>query len=220
MILRLPDGIDLYYEKSGSGPPLILLHGNGEDHTIFGKLSLKLGRHFTLYALDTRGHGQSSPWTEFTYDLLSRDLESFITLLKLEPAGVAGFSDGAITALLLAIRNPGLIRKAALLGVNLSPADFREEILAELESQNRADPQPLLELMLTQPNLTPADLKAADIPILVAGGEMDLFKPEVLPEIARALPQGELLILPGQGHETYVADSDLMYGRLVSFFSG
>jgi len=33
------NGITLYYEKTGRGEPLILLHGNGEDHTIFDVVS-------------------------------------------------------------------------------------------------------------------------------------------------------------------------------------
>jgi predicted esterase len=44
----------LFYEKSGAGPPMILLHGNGEDHHIFDKLSAKLENDFTLYSVDSR----------------------------------------------------------------------------------------------------------------------------------------------------------------------
>jgi pimeloyl-ACP methyl ester carboxylesterase len=43
----------------GEGPPLILLHGSGEDHHIFDKLSLKLENHFTLYLVNSRNHGEA-----------------------------------------------------------------------------------------------------------------------------------------------------------------
>ena len=49
--------VNLYYEKYGEGQPLILLHGNGENHKIFEKSIAVLKEHFTVYALDSRGHG-------------------------------------------------------------------------------------------------------------------------------------------------------------------
>ena len=58
------NGLVIYYEKSGKGEPLILLHGNGEDHTIFENSILILEKQFTVYALDTRGHGQSDKVSE------------------------------------------------------------------------------------------------------------------------------------------------------------
>lgn len=54
----------LYYDKTGNGSPLLLLHGNGEDHTIFDLLIPMLEQHYTVYAIDTRGHGASNPTDE------------------------------------------------------------------------------------------------------------------------------------------------------------
>ena len=51
---------EIYYEKIGTGKPLILLHGNKEDHTIFNKLTASLKNSFTVYSIDSRGHGKSS----------------------------------------------------------------------------------------------------------------------------------------------------------------
>ena len=52
--------IDLFYEQEGQGAPLILIHGNGEDHKIFDKIKGPLSRDFTVYALYSRGHGSST----------------------------------------------------------------------------------------------------------------------------------------------------------------
>ena len=56
--------VNLYYEKYGEGQPLILLHGNGENHKIFEKSIDVLEKHFTVYVIDSRGHGESSPVDE------------------------------------------------------------------------------------------------------------------------------------------------------------
>ena len=54
------NGVEIYYEQTGSGRPLIMVHGNGEDHTIFDKAANVLKDSFTCYLVDSRGHGQSS----------------------------------------------------------------------------------------------------------------------------------------------------------------
>ena len=50
------NGIQLFYTKTGQGRPLILVHGNSEDHTIFDEAVHVLREHFTCYAVDSRGH--------------------------------------------------------------------------------------------------------------------------------------------------------------------
>ena len=50
------NGIQLFYTKTGQGRPLIMVHGNSEDHTIFDEAIGVLKEHFTCYAIDSRGH--------------------------------------------------------------------------------------------------------------------------------------------------------------------
>ena len=57
----------LYYEIIGKGDPLILLHGNGEDHHIFDSAVTILKDYFTCYCIDSRGHGQSMPIEKYDY---------------------------------------------------------------------------------------------------------------------------------------------------------
>ena len=49
------NGIDIFYEKTGSGRPLVMVHGNSEDHTIFDKAADLLKDDFTVYCVDSRG---------------------------------------------------------------------------------------------------------------------------------------------------------------------
>lgn len=100
-------GFQLAYEEAGSVIPLILLHGNGEDRSYFRHQIEDLQDIRHVYALDTRGHGQSPRGTApFTLNRFVRDLEEFMDQNGIEQADLLGFSDGANIALLFALNHP------------------------------------------------------------------------------------------------------------------
>jgi len=68
------NGISMYYEQTGAGRPLIMVHGNGEDHTIFNEAAAVLKDHFTVYAVDSRDHGLSSKVNGLHYLDMAEDL--------------------------------------------------------------------------------------------------------------------------------------------------
>ena len=72
------NNIKLNFEKSGNGQALILLHGNGEDNKIFDKAIPILEKHFTVYAIDLRGHGSSEEIKEYHYLDMVEDIKEFI----------------------------------------------------------------------------------------------------------------------------------------------
>lgn len=75
------NGIDLYYEVHGSGMPLVMLHGNGEDHTTFSTLCAALQDRFQIYLFDTRGHGKSTPVSRVSLQRYAQDMtEALIQL--------------------------------------------------------------------------------------------------------------------------------------------
>lgn len=78
------NNINLFYTCQGVGEPLIMLHGNGEDHTIFDEAVELLSEHFTVYAIDTRDHGQSDKVNELHYGDMAEDVRCFIEELHLE----------------------------------------------------------------------------------------------------------------------------------------
>ncbi|MDR2353980.1 MAG: alpha/beta hydrolase [Deltaproteobacteria bacterium] len=212
------NNVQIFYKKSGSGPPLLLLHGNGEDHHIFDKISLKLAATFTLYAIDSRNHGESERTNEFSYESMAEDIFHFIKDLNLGPSNILGFSDGAILALFLALKKAPL-RKMALLGVNLNPSDFTAEFHKFIQDTYEKNQDPLFKLMLTEPNIDPESLKHLEIPSLVVAGENDIFKPEVFTLVAEKLPQATLKIISGHTHESYIVDNDLLAQDFLDFFA-
>ena len=81
--------IALAFTEAGSGTPLILLHGNGEDGTYFAPHIAALARHFRVIALDTRGHGKSPRGSApFTIAQFARDLRDFMDAQGIEKASL------------------------------------------------------------------------------------------------------------------------------------
>ncbi len=207
MIFQTKD-ISLYYEQCGSGEPIILLHGNGEDHKIFDKAIPLLQKDFTVYAVDTRGHGQSSPVTEFHYDDMADDIYQFITGLGIEKPTVYGFSDGGIVALLLAIKYPDLMNRIIVSGANVSPYGIepRWKILFKLIYMVNRSPK--FRLMLEEPNIPDHQLASIKIPVFVTAGSKDMIKLSHTQRIVNAIPGCQANIYFGEGHSGYVVHSE------------
>ena len=72
------NGVELNYEVVGSGNPLIMVHGNSEDHTIFTEAAEVLKDHYTCYLVDTRSHGKSSKVKRLHYRDMAQDYMEFI----------------------------------------------------------------------------------------------------------------------------------------------
>ncbi len=207
----------LYYEQTGSGSPLLLLHGNGEDHHIFDKLVKKLEPHYTIYAIDSRNHGLSSKEDDFGYDFMADDIIAFIRKLDIQQPSVLGFSDGAIISLLIALQEKNIFDKLILLGVNLKPSDFKPENLAWLKDEYSKTSDPLLKLMLEEPNIELDLLKNVENKTLVIAGEDDLFDQKLYLDIVKTMPDASLCIMTGYDHAGYIVDHDILFPYLKEF---
>ena len=109
---------------SEAGPaPVLLLHGNGEEHGIFGPIvdaATTAGR--VVVAVDSRAQGKSTRGTaSFTYELMADDAVAVLDALGVGRTHVAGFSDGAIEALLIARDHPERVASLLSIGANLTP---------------------------------------------------------------------------------------------------
>lgn len=61
------NGQILSYEKEGEGSPIIFLHGNGETHAIWDRMIAEMSMDHTVYAIDSRGQGESATPKEYHY---------------------------------------------------------------------------------------------------------------------------------------------------------
>ena len=198
------NSIKMYYKRYGSGRPLILLHGNGEDHTIFREVIKPLSKNFTLYLPDARGHGRSSGTEEFHYMDMASDMVQFIKKLRIESPAFYGFSDGGIVGLLLASKRPGLLSHLIISGANINPEGLKAELRIPLKISYFWSRDPKVKLMLTEPHISRSQLRAIRAKTLVLAGGRDLVKESQTREIARLIPRARLRILKGESHESYV----------------
>jgi pimeloyl-ACP methyl ester carboxylesterase len=105
------NGVELYYELSGSGDPLVLVHGSWGDHHSWDPVVGLLARSFRVLTYDRRGHSASErPDAQGSVFEDADDLAALIEELDLAPAHVAGNSFGAVVALRAAVRNQDVYR--------------------------------------------------------------------------------------------------------------
>ena len=202
--------IKLNYVEMGEGFPLVLLHGNGEDHTYFQHQMEPFSRHYRVIALDTRGHG-GSPRGEapFTLEQFAQDLKDFLDEKGIQKCHLLGFSDGGNIALLFALRHPEYIEKLILNGANVDPSGVRRTTQLPIElgwvtlkMLSRFDPKvqaklELLDLMVTQPRISLLELRKLRLPTLVVAGDKDMIKEAHTRAISASIPTSRLAFLPG-----------------------
>lgn len=210
------NGISIHYETAGQGRPLLLLHGNGETHAIFDKAVPLLAERFTVYALDTRGHGQSSPVSEYHYADMAEDVRCFLSALSLERPALYGFSDGGIVGLLLASAYPQLLSQLVVSGANTSPEGLKRGWLRFFALLNRFARDEKIAMMLREPHLTAQMLACIEIPVLALAGSRDMVRRQDTEFIAASVQKGVARILPGESHGSYVVHSEKIARLLLA----
>ncbi|MBE6070525.1 MAG: alpha/beta hydrolase [Clostridium butyricum] len=216
MILKVNE-IELFYEKYGSGQPIILIHGNGENHNIFDKIIPLLSELFTVYAVDLRGHGNSSKVNEYNYEDMTNDIVYFIKELKLENPIYYGFSDGGIIGLLIASKHPELLSHLIISGANTNPHGLKRKWYYLFKLIYLITRDKKIKMMLTQPNISKDDLKMIIIPTLVLAGSNDMISDYNTKEIAQHIKNSNLNILEGETHSSYVVHSPKLFNLITSF---
>jgi pimeloyl-ACP methyl ester carboxylesterase len=92
------DGTSIAYARAGAGPPLVIVHGSGQDHTRWATSLPGLTRQTSVYAIDRRGRGGSEDTAEYALDHEVNDLLAVLDAID-HPVFLLGHSYGAIIAL-------------------------------------------------------------------------------------------------------------------------
>lgn len=217
MVIQL-DGQVLYYEVMGDGQPLIMLHGNGESHEIFDKAIEILSEKYTVYAIDSRGQGQSAVPDEFHYSDMANDVIKFIETLEIDKPILYGFSDGGIVGLMVAITKSDLLSKLIVSGVNLTPKGLKHSSLSEIKKDyKKSGKNPLIGMMLKEPNITEDELSQIKVPTLILMGENDMVKPQEGQKINNRIKGSTLKVLPNETHGSYVIHSDKIATLIMEY---
>ena len=219
-----PFGLDL------AVPPVLMLHGNGEEHGIFGPvIDAVCASGRAVIAVDSRAQGASTRGTAtpLTYELMAADAVEVCARLGVPQVHVLGFSDGGILGLLLARDWGEHVLSVTALGANLTPAGLpREDTdwMAYAAAENRrwaaegregaaledGTPVPspaeaaqiaeLLQLMVEQPQIDAETLAGIGCPVTVMVGEFDEILPEETDRIVAAIPGARRVTEPGVDH--------------------
>lgn len=208
--MEMHDGFEHHYVEQGSGFPLLLLHGNGEECGYFEHQIEPFGRHFRVLALDTRGHGRTPRGTApFTIRQFADDLLLFLDRMGIEKAHLLGFSDGGNIAMVFALQHPERVERLILNGANLDASGVKPRVqlpievgyrLASLFARRNAKARrnaEMLGLMVNDPNVRPEELAHITCPTLVVAGNRDMIKERHTRLIAASIPGAQLAILPG-----------------------
>jgi pimeloyl-ACP methyl ester carboxylesterase len=224
---------ELSAQVEGAGPPVVLLHGNSEDGSVFDKMAPHLAG-FTLIRLDSRGHGATPRGRRpLTIKQLAIDTARALADFPAPPGGfgVIGFSDGANIALELAIHRPRLVAAQVLMGGNVTPKSLKPASnaailaayglvralgLASPAARRQAD---VLGLMVGQPCVSPAQLAAVRVATLVMVGRRDVVPRRESRRVAGLIPGAEWVELAGQGH-MLPRSAPVLAARLAADFLG
>lgn len=121
MPLATVNGAGLHYEESGSGAPLVFLHGLGSSGLDWEYQVGAFSDRFRVITIDLRGHGKSDkPPGPYSMELFADDVASLLTTIDATPAHVVGLSLGGMVTLELAASHPDAL--ASITVVNTGPA--------------------------------------------------------------------------------------------------
>jgi len=111
--------LDLSYEVTGEGPPLIVLHGLFGARRNWRAVAKGLADTYRIWTLDLRNHGES-PWdNDMSYEAMAGDVRAFMARHGLEGAAVMGHSMGGKAAMALALTSPDIV--GSLIVVDIAP---------------------------------------------------------------------------------------------------
>ncbi len=219
-----------YFPADPQAPTLILLHGNGEDHTYFVKQIPAFSPHFRLVLMDTRGQGQSTGGDgELNFSVFAADLLALMDHLQIAKAHLLGFSDGGNLALTFALAHPERVQSLILNGANLEPGGVKLStqlpivlgygccrLLSPFSHKARQNGA-LLGLMVNHPHIPSQALAALTMPALVIVGERDMIRDRHSQLIARSLPNAQFVRIPGGDHFCAAKCPEVFNHAVLSF---
>lgn len=217
MYIQLNSQIICYERTGEGGTPVILLHGNREDHHIFDPLVEELSKDHVVYAMDSRGHGESATPKEYHYIDMARDVINLISALDIEKPYLLGYSDGGIVALLVAINASELLSGIIACGANLSPAGLHHKDLREMKKDYKNTNDPRILMMLQEPDIHPEALENISVPAMIFAGEKDCVKQKETEKIAANIPDAVLNILQKENHYSYIVKNSTFYQYISDF---
>ena len=237
-------GMQVWHEVTGDGKPLVLLHGGfASASSFFEQTPVLAAAGYRVYVPERRAHGHTRDVEgPITYSLMADDTIAYLETAVREPAHLIGWSDGAVVALLVALRRPELLNRMVLIGQYYNSSGKTENPLTDellnldaevtgflremyaAESPDGAEHFPvvhakMVEMFRTEPELDLESLRGVATPTLVLQGDRDEVTVEHSQAVAGVLANGRLAVLPGT-HMLPLESPEVLNALLVSFLHG
>lgn len=191
------NGMKMYYEVSGTGDPLIVLHGAYMNIPTMGAIIPTLARTHKVYAVELQGHGRTTDIDRpITYPNMADDVAAFMDSVGLAKADVFGYSMGAVVGLQLAIRHPARVNKLAAASVAYDVEGWQPAFKAAIpqmtvemivalpfaQDYRKLAPNPdgfpelarKLIALEKEPMAWESDVKKVKTPVLIIAGDADV----------------------------------------------
>lgn len=230
--------VDTWYDEVGAGEPVVFLHPGGVDSRALGPNVEALSREFRVFTPERRGHGHTPDVDgPMTFEDMVTDTIAFVETVIGGPARLVGCSDGAVVALMVALRRPDLVERLACVagvfhrdgwggGVS-DPEEETPQFLVDMYGEVSPDgaahfaviAAKLDDMHRAGPVLTRGQLGELDVRLLVMIGDDDEVTIEHAAEFYRSAPRAELAIVPGTSHGLLVEKPELSNAVLLDFFT-
>ncbi len=231
------EGQCIHYSVSGSGVPLVLIHGFGTSGQVWRWILPYLAQEYQVFVVDLPGYGRSTfkaPWRLRTMAPL---LLTWLRGLQLSSVVLIGQSMGGAIAIQMAALAPDLVKQLVLVNAAGMPLNARlpELIMRSMYSffqpGNGSYPPTLIyDVLRPRPRLFwqtaqemirsdfRADIASITLPTLIIWGERDALLPLSLGQaLQAALPHASFTTIPGCGHRPMLAQPELLSKLIIDF---
>jgi len=235
-----------YYEVSGAGEPVVVLHGGLCTVETLQPMAPALAEHYEVYLPERRGHGRTPDVDgPITYGNMAVDTIAFLDAMGLRSVRLIGWSDGGNVAMLVALARPDLVSKLVVIGAAAHRDGYTGEQI-ELFEAWRGRPSPAImagfkqmygavsphgpehfevifaklgESWAHEPDLSLGDLGRVAAPTLILLGDDDVLTVEHAAAMVRALPDAQLAVVPGTSHAVVMEKPEVVNRLLLDFLA-
>jgi pimeloyl-ACP methyl ester carboxylesterase len=231
------NGVSIYYETYGSGPPVLVLHGAGAFLETMHYFITALAPKHTVIAVDSRGQGRSTDSADpITYAAMGNDMIKLMDSLHIAKVDVVGWSDGGIIGLDMAMKHPDRVRRVVAIGANYDVSGLDPKVFASgFFDQEARDVKPFYDavapdpkhfpvlmqkiehMIATEPHYSLAELGRIRAKTEIVAGEHDLILRAHTDALAHAIPGAKEIIVPGASHAGPLEQPDV-YNRIALDF--
>jgi len=239
------NGMEMYYETIGEGPPMVLLHGFMRSCRAYDPFVEAFAQNYQLIIPDLRGHGHSTnPSGEFTMRQSAADILALLDVLKIDRVKAVGISAGAVTLLHMATQQPQRIEAMVLIGSGTYYPEACREVLGRYSADtypqaaweqlrkvhHHGDEQ--IRMLFRQlagfaesyndVAFTPPWLSTISARTLLVQGDRDYcFPVSMIADLYASIPQSYLWVIPNGGHvPIYDKWQDPFSSTVLEFFAG